>query len=162
MEHILIVVGEEPQNIPLGRKGEKSIKCFDFDCSYLAEKYGAGTAMLVAKRSQDIDAYPIGATQANNIVSWVVSNADTAYVGQGKCELFWYVDNALAKSVVFGTWTEPDIGGVGETPPDPYVEYLEDLEAMIQRVEALETELQTMYERTIYIGDDGNFYVNND
>ena len=47
-----------PQTIVIGRRGTYDTLQIAFDLSYLAENYGAGTAVLAVKRSQDTSAYP--------------------------------------------------------------------------------------------------------
>lgn len=107
------------ERIQLGRREENEATEIVFDISYFIEKFGDGTATLLAKRSQDANVYPVAVTQDGNKVTWIVSNADTAYEGQGKAELQWFVGDVLAKSIVFRTWVDPDIGEEGEVP-EPY------------------------------------------
>lgn len=113
--------------ITLGRRGENEVVKVIFDATSLAEKYGSGNATLLAKRPTDTDAYPCATTQTGNSIEWVVSNADTQYKGWGECELFWYIDDALAKSLVFQTYTDRDIGASSETPPQPQEGWVEQL-----------------------------------
>ena len=114
-----IKVGEAPQKIYLGRRGEHLARQIRFDCSYFAEVYGAGEAVLLNKRSQDTEPYEAGDAQEGNVLPLTVSELETYYVGYGECELIWYVNNTIAKSVIYPTWVDPDIGEQGEEPPLP-------------------------------------------
>ena len=174
---MVTIQADEKTPIRLGRVGENEVTQVQFDLSELIKDYGDGTVTLMAKRSQDTDAYPVATTRNNTKMSWLVTSGDTAYKGQGKCELFWYVGNALAKSIVFVTIVEPDIGGVGEEPPQPYEPWIKALEdEMDEKIgtaqqavtdakgyadaaAASAQEAQTILASTVYIGNDGNFYI---
>lgn len=113
--------------IALGRRGENEATQIVFDVSALAGTYGDGTAVLLARRPRDTDAYPVAAEQDGYTVTWTVRDTDTAVAGLGACELFWYVGDALAKSVIFETAVRPDIGQTTEDPPDAYESWVESL-----------------------------------
>ena len=127
MQIINITVGQPNQTIKLGRRGENEVTKVVFDVSYFVETFGEGSAVLFAKRSNDTEAYPVAITTNENEVTWIVNNADTQYVGQGKAELFWYIDEQLAKSEVYLTWTDKDIGASSSTPPEPQQAWTEQL-----------------------------------
>lgn len=116
--------------ILLGRRGENEANTIVFDVSQLVSDYGNGTAQLAAKRPSDSVPYPVSITRDGNKVTWLVSSADTQAVGNGECELFWYVGEVLAKSIVWTTVVTKDIGDVGETPPDPYETWFESLTSL--------------------------------
>ena len=123
-----IIVNEAPcfATISLGLRGENEATTITFDVTALAEKYGAGNASVLVKRNGDTTAYPVTATQDGNLITWVVSSVDTAIEGKGECEIWYYVDEVLAKTVVFQTVVRPDIGG-SALPPDPFEDYLEEI-----------------------------------
>ena len=138
------------QNIIIGRRNTYGTEVIIFDLTYLIETFGNGTAVLMVKRANDASAYPAVTEQADNRLSWSVSDVDTSYKGHGECELFWYVDDALAKSVIYDVTVLRDIGETTETPPDPYQtwvdtltelgsETLENAQAAAQSAEAAET-----------------------
>lgn len=124
---VTIQVQNNTTSIPLGKRLENGARVVEFDLSDFISEYGEGTAVLLAKRSQDSTAYPVNAVREGDKLLWTVLNSDTEYKGQGKCELFWYVGETLAKSVVYGTYVEPDIGENSETPPEPYESWIENL-----------------------------------
>ena len=119
-----------PARIILGRRGENEATQVVFDCASFAEMYGDGTAVLLAKRPQDTSAYPVTVEQDGNTVTWTVTDADTAYRGSGVCELFWYVGETLAKSVVYTTVIGKDIGETSSDPPDAFETWVEQLTAL--------------------------------
>lgn len=116
--------------IRLGRRGETEATQIIFDVSSLIATYGDGSAVLLAKRPVDTAAYPVTVEQDGNTVTWIVSDADTSYKGQGEAELFWYVGDALAKSIVFTTHIDRDIGATTEEAPDAYQSWVDSLTAL--------------------------------
>lgn len=130
MKTINITVGQSVYGIPIGRRGENEATQVVFDISYLIELYGSGTVVLMAKRPNDTSAYPVAVEQDGATVTWIVSDTDTAVRGGGKCELFYYVGETLAKSVVYCTNIGRDIGDTTEEPPDAYETWVETLTAL--------------------------------
>ena len=114
-------------NIIIGRRGTYETEEVVFDVSYLVESYGAGTAALLVKRPQDTTAYPATILQSGNTVTWVISNVDTVYKGHGECELYWYVDSGLAKSIIWDITILRDVGDTIDSPPDPYETWIDSL-----------------------------------
>ena len=165
-----IIKVNSPERIQLGRREENEATEIIFDVTYFTETFGDGTAVLLAKRSQDANAYPVAVTQDDNKVTWLVSNADTAYEGQGKAELQWFVGEVLAKSVVFRTWVDPDIGEEGEVP-EPYESWVTKLiDDMDEKMSAAQDaassasrsaeEAAALVGSMVFIGPDGKLYYN--
>ncbi len=119
-----------PQTIVIGRRGTYDTMQIAFNLAYLIENYGNGTAVLAVKRSQDETAYPAVTTQDETTLTWVISDVDTAYKGSGECEIFWYVDDALAKTVIYPLTILRDIGETTEEPPDGYQNWVDSLTAL--------------------------------
>lgn len=115
------------QKITIGRRGTHGSEVVVFDLSYLIKVYGAGIAILMVKRPQDETAYPAVTTQIESSLTWVISDVDTTYKGSGECEIFWYVDDALAKSVIYPLIVMRDIGETVEEPPDAYQTWVDHL-----------------------------------
>ena len=105
--------------ILLGRQGENGVRQIVFDLTWLVENYGAGTGQIVNQRSKDGAPYLVNGVQADNTLTWTVSNTDTAYDGWGQAELRWTVNNTLAKTIIYKTITIRSITG-DTTIPDPY------------------------------------------
>lgn len=124
----IINVGTESCRINLGIRGENLARCVVFDLSGFISTYGEGIAVLLAKRSGDTDAYPVSNfVQEGNTLTWNLTDVDTAQARHGKAELFWYVDSVLAKSIVYTTWVQSDIGEATSEAPDPYESWMDSL-----------------------------------
>ena len=132
MKVINIVVGQTPQSygIVIGRRGENDATQIVFDVSQLVANYGDGSAVLMAKRPTDSTAYPVTTTRTGNNVTWTVSDTDTSYKGKGECELFWYVGETLAKTIVYSTTCGRDIGTTTQDAPDAYETWVDELTAL--------------------------------
>ena len=120
----------QPQTIVIGRRGTYDTMQIAFDLSNLIEAYGNGVAVLAVKRSQDESAYPAVVTQEGNTLTWTVSETDTAYVGAGECQLMWYVDGGLAKTIIYPMVVMRDILATSEDAPDAYQTWVDDLTAL--------------------------------
>ena len=125
-----------PQTIVIGRRGTYDTMQIAFDLTNLVQTYGSGTAVLAVKRSQDASAYPAVTSQADNTLTWTITETDTYYVGSGECQLMWYVDGGLAKTIIYPMVVMRDILSTTEEPPDGYenwVEHLTELGAETQQ-----------------------------
>lgn len=123
-----VVTCESPQGgITIGRRATHDTEQVVFDLSYLINTYGDGVAELLVKGPQNETAYPAVTTQADGKLVWVVSDVDTSYKGSGECEIFWYVDGGLAKSVIYPLTILRDIGETTEEPPDAYQTWVDHL-----------------------------------
>lgn len=120
----------QPQTIVIGRRGTYDTLQIAFDLSFLIENYGSGTAVLAVKRSQDTSAYPAVVTQDGSTLTWTISETDTYYVGAGECQLMWYVDGGLAKTIIYPMVVMRDILSTAEEPPDGYENWIESLTAL--------------------------------
>ena len=116
-----------PQTIVIGRRGTYDTMQIAFDLSFLIENYGSGTAVLAVKRTQDESAYPAVVTQDGSTLTWTISETDTYYVGAGECQLMWYVDGGLAKTIIYPMVVMRDILSTAEEPPDGYENWIEHL-----------------------------------
>lgn len=165
----IIKVGEDTGGITIGRRGENEARVFGFDITSLISEFGEGEATLLVKRPKDTSAYPVATTRDENIITWVVSSADTAYEGHGECELFWYVDTLIAKSFVWNTFTGRDIGEEGEAPEPQQgwvTQMLEQMQTIADSAQASAdsasesaTEASTILANTIYIDENGQFHI---
>lgn len=119
-----------PQTIVIGRRGTYNTQEVVFDIGYLIDAYGVGTAVLAVKRSQDSSAYPAVVAQEDSTVTWTVSETDTYYKGAGECELMWYADGGLAKTIIYPMVVMRDILSTTEEAPDAYQTWVDDLTAL--------------------------------
>ena len=121
------VTAKDSPNIIIGRRGEYEAEEIIFDASYMSQLYGDGSAILMVKRPSDAYAYPAVTVQEGSTITWLITETDTSFKGHGECELYWYVDDALAKSVIFGITVLRDIGNATEEPPDPYETWVDEI-----------------------------------
>ena len=117
--------------IVVGRRGENEAFTLAINIAPLIEDYGTGTALILAKRPTDESAYPVTLfEQEGNTVMWTATATDTCAIGVGHLQLFWYVNNVLAKSFEWRTFIGSDITGMVGDPPSPYETWIEHLAEM--------------------------------
>ena len=129
---IVNVLVWQPYNeiLQLGIRGENEATEIRFNIASLIREYGEGTVVVMARRFEDASAYPVVANRDGKIVTWVVSDIDTAIAGSGKCELFYYVGSTLAKTVSYDTVVEDDIGEAVDEAPDAIGTWVDTLTAL--------------------------------
>lgn len=125
-----VQVGTKGATIPIGRQGENDATVVVFNISALIAEYGDGAVVLLVRRNKETDPYPVVVERDGETATWTVSNVDTARVGIGACELFYYVNDVLAKSIVYTTVVRESIDGSTGTQPDPYESWIEELTAL--------------------------------
>lgn len=103
--------------INLGRQGENAVSQVIFDVSSLITDYGAGTGTVVVQRPGESTTYQHDDTvQSGDAVTWTISSADTELAGTGMVQLFWIVNNAIAKTITYQTYTEPALMNPTDAP----------------------------------------------
>ena len=119
------------QDVVLGRCGENNVLQIRINIQILIDKFGEGNAVLVHQRSQDDIPYLVPIERDGNEIVWTVTSGDTAYPGNGKCEIRWMVGDAIAKTVIYKTIVRPSL--TGESTPEPshnwydmMIDYLND------------------------------------
>lgn len=113
------------RDIFLGRCGENNVRQIRINIQGLIDKFGEGNAILVHKRSQDENPYPVPVVREGNEIVWTVSETDTAYAGVGQCEIRWYVNGALAKTSVYKTIVKESLSS-GTMPEGDWFDLLMD------------------------------------
>lgn len=108
----------ELKTLYIGKQGENEASIAVFDISSWIEEYGAGTAKLLHKRSKDELPYIAQTTQSGSTLSWIFTKDDTAYSGYGKAQLNYYVDDMLAKTLIFTTKCDKSLTDETETPKE--------------------------------------------
>ena len=116
--------------IGIGRRGEDNATEVVFDISALQDKFGSGTVLLMVRRHNDTNAYPAVITQEGQMVHWVITSVETAKVGVGYCELWYYVDDVLAKTIVYKIRVVNDLVNIEAETPDPYETWLDRIAEM--------------------------------
>ena len=116
--------------IPVGRQGENEAQRIiwpDIVTSW-SKLYGDGVFSFAVKRNGDDTPYPAVVTTEGGSLVWAPTNADTANVGFGSCELVYTVGDVIAKSQTWRTEVYPSLTGEGETePPEPYQSWVDEV-----------------------------------
>ena len=108
----------------LGIRGENLALQICIPIAEWIATYGDGTFQLIAQRKGDAAPYPVNIASDAEYVYWNVSSADTAFVGEGKAELQYYVGDTLAKSQAWQTRVTESLDAPG-SPPPPYESWVE-------------------------------------
>lgn len=123
-----IIVTEGAALIPIGKQGENNAVPILFKVSAWTNKYGeGGTFALSHKRATDSVPYPATITLTDDGVLWLITAADNAIEGYGECELKYVLGDVIKKSVTWKTYTSKALAPVGDTPPDPYESWYEQI-----------------------------------
>lgn len=121
--------------IEAGVQNENDASCVKFDYSDWKEEYGDGILSMRIQRREDDDPYPVLLTvstdpdDGENVMVWSISDVDTAQIGKHKAQLTYTVDGVRKKTTVFLYRIVRSVVS-GDTVPDPYDDWLEDLESM--------------------------------
>lgn len=135
----VVYVKADTTRIALGRQGENRATRVRFDLSAWRAQYGAGTPMLIHKRSVDDTPYPVDLSTKGNYAYWHVTSADTAYAGRGKCELSYYSGDVVVKTAIYQTDVQPSMGDEFGEPPEDVTSWVDALnQALIQANNATE------------------------
>lgn len=116
--------------INLGRQGENDVLQVVWKGIVPAwtEKYGEGRFQLAVRRHLDDAPYIAAIEIDGDDIVWTVTNAETAQIGDGECELTYMVGDAVAKSQ---TWTTSVCRSLtGEEPteaPEPYQSWVDEV-----------------------------------
>ena len=123
-----IIIVRNTMIIPVGRQGENEAQRIIWPdiVTRWSKLYGDGVFSFAVKRNGDETPYPAVVTTENGSLIWVPTNADTANVGFGSCELVYTVGDVIAKSQTWRTETYPSLTGEGEVdPPEPYQSWVD-------------------------------------
>lgn len=115
--------------VPLGVQGENEAKIYTADVSDWLDAYPLGIIVLILQPPDGSAPYMADTstdTEAG-VVSWTVTNFDTAIVGYGKGELRLVSEDAVVKSYTFRTYIRPGILLCESVPPAPVPEWATDI-----------------------------------
>lgn len=118
-----------------GRQGENLATAVYFDLSEMISEFGEGTFAIVHRRANDATPYPVTHTERiEDSAVWTLDATDTASAGIGRVELRWYVDEVLAKTVVYAIAIQTSLGVTGDVP-DPYEDIIDTIAGYAQDAE---------------------------
>ena len=133
----------------VGRYDEHGSREVAWDVSPWTSKLGSdGVFALLVTRPRDTDSpynAQVSFDASTNLVTWAVTDVDTALKGWGRAELHYYVDGALVKSQTFVTIIEKAMfaGSTAPSAAEGWVERMEqaalDAQAAAETAEDAET-----------------------
>ena len=113
--------------IALGKQGENEATQVQFEVEPWIAELGDGRFQLLHQRATDEDPHAVVVSYESGIVFWDVANTELAIPGYGRCELQFYQGDMVAKSQIWVTQTVESLSDVGDTPPDPWESWVEDV-----------------------------------
>ena len=128
-----------PSVIDIGRVGEKNFRFHEFDMTPWMEDMPDGVPSIVVIRPGDSsdDAYIAATTFENNILTWTVSDSDTAHEGTGSIQIWLEKEDeetALVgkrgKSVIVAIRVDESINDPSAEVPDPQTSWMEQMTAL--------------------------------
>lgn len=126
----------ENQQIEIGKAGENLAKSCTIDYSAWVKEYGEGDLRIRAIRSGDAEPYPVtNVATENGVATWTFTDADTAVKGYGEVQILYYVEDVLVKSRVWRTYTHRSLSTSSEEVPDPYQDWLSEVERIGSQIE---------------------------
>ncbi len=145
----VIVCGQ----VYLGKQGEHHARKFSFnDILVWKDIFGEGRCELIHQRNGDPAPYPVALVMEDGIPFWYVSNADTAIVGEGKCEIRYLVNDAVVKSNVYTTIVKEALGEGTAEPPEAAKAWVDQV---LEAAESVENATAHMP----MIGENKNWFV---
>jgi hypothetical protein len=123
---IQINVSCPPPLLFIGRQGENGATIFEIDLSDYVTQYGAGSADILIQRDGDATPFASVTTLTDNVLSWPITNLETAVVGTGNAQLVYTVGGVIAKTQVFPFSVSKSLGDAGE-PPEPWESWIDDV-----------------------------------
>lgn len=130
-----IVQANKNKPLFIGRQGENEVTTVQFNVEGWADLYGSGTFTLTNQRPGESYGYSCSVTVADEVVSWVVDDADVYIAGEGHVQLTYTVDDQIAKSEIFFTRIQKSLS-IGEVP-DPAPDWASEVMTELARLEAL-------------------------
>lgn len=120
MSAVTINIDTSLTNIPtinIGKQGENEATQVVFDVSEMITTYGSGTAVVVVQRRGDLSPYELdNTTQSGDTVTWLVSDVDTAVYGTGRVQIFWTINDEVAKTVTYQFYVEESLTDPTDAP----------------------------------------------
>ena len=148
----MIEVNQLCGQLYLGKQGENLARIVYFEEHALWEKeFGEGKCELLHQRYGDEAPYPVKLEKENGKCCWKVTSADTAIVGDGKCELHYIVDDVIVKSKVFKTTVIESLGGDIAEVPEPEKAWVDAVLEAAQKVEDGTTHQPTISENKTWL-----------
>lgn len=146
----------------IGRAGEHLATEVVFDISDWINDYGNGNVELIINQNRGLYFQPKEYLLVDNgLVTWKVIDSNTEFVGNGKCELIYLVDDVKVKSAIYDIVVTKTLDSEeGANPPaepptafdswfDQVLEVAEKVGSAAEDVEAAKAEAQSAKESAI-------------
>lgn len=133
MNIVKVLADKSTNRIPIGKQGENKATAVQFCVKTWLEMWPGATVALAVQPPTG-NAYPAIVTTQDNITTWVITDADTAIPGIGKCELHVLLNDVVKKSITFMTYIAESFTAEGEAP-DPVADWIEDAQAKLGEVD---------------------------
>ena len=115
----ILVANKKP--IVIGRQGENGVTTVRFSLNAFFPRLTDADYHLVHQRPGDVAPYPVETITTNHeYVEWIIRSEDLGEVGNGMAQLNAYVNDAIAKSVIFTTVTLNSLGYTEPPSPTPF------------------------------------------
>jgi len=122
------IVASDDSVLFLGKQGENLATQIQFPyAEKWAELYGNGVFQLIFQRPTETDPYACVVTIDGENVCWDITNTEVAIPGTGRVELCYFVGSTLAISLSWITKSIASLTDVGDTPPEPWESWVEDV-----------------------------------
>lgn len=139
MDKTRVEVTSNRARVNLGNQGENRAKALEFDLSDWASAYGSGTVQVLMQRPGEEAPYISEADFADGILTWPITNLETAIAGEGRLQIMYRVDGAVVKTLTIQTRVEPSLGETTD-PPDPWAGWVD---RVVEAAEAAEHSTQS-------------------
>ena len=125
--------------VPLGIQGENGVLVYTADVSDWLERWPTGVVALVLQAPDRSDPYIANTAldRETGIITWTVTNFDTAIVGYGFGELRLVDDEIVKKSYRFATYTKASVDAAAAEPPAPTPEWIAEMLEVASGIESV-------------------------
>ena len=115
---MIIITPDTNGNIALGQQGENEARTVQFDISNWISEFGNGEVKVLLQRFIDANPYAVHISQSDNIISWIVTNTDTAIAGYSKVQLTYTNNMTIIKSAIYTGVVLKSLGQEVQPPDD--------------------------------------------
>ena len=87
-----IMIEKLPPRLTIGKQTESGVTQFSFDCTTWVDEWPDIQISVWVRRPREVSSYPADIERVGNVVTWTVSDVDTAYDGDGSVEVLGITD----------------------------------------------------------------------
>ena len=128
----------------IGRAGEHLATEVVFDISDWINDYGNGNVELIINQNRGLYFQPKEyLVVENGLVTWKVIDSNTEFVGNGKCELIYLVDDVKVKSAIYDIVVTKALDSEeGANPPNAFKTWVDELVAKADTIESAKEDVE--------------------